>query len=167
VAGPNWGGVALPRVGQEVLVEFVQGDIDRPVVVGAAYNGSGQRDAQYNQNQAGAAGATGNAPAWFAGDSKSQGAYAHNAVLSGIKTQALAGSQTGASGYSQLVFDDTECQGRTQLSTTQAATALTLGHQKEQIDSARQADLGHGAALATNDSGSVRAGAGLLLTAHA
>ncbi|MGA3953816.1 type VI secretion system Vgr family protein [Ralstonia nicotianae] len=167
VAGPNWGGVALPRVGQEVLVEFVQGDIDRPVVVGAAYNGSGQRDAQYNQNQAGAAGATGNAPAWFAGDSKSQGAYAHNAVLSGIKTQALAGSQTGASGYSQLVFDDTEGQGRTQLSTTQAATALTLGHQKEQIDSARQADLGHGAALATNDSGSVRAGAGLLLTAHA
>lgn len=88
-------------------------------------------------------------------------------MLSGIKTQALAGSQTGASGYSQLVFDDTECQGRTQLSTTQAATALTLGHQKEQIDSARQADLGHGAALATNDSGSVRAGAGLLLTAHA
>ncbi|WP_269436840.1 GNA1162 family protein [Ralstonia solanacearum] len=110
---------------------------------------------------------TGNAPAWFAGDSKSQGAYAHNAVLSGIKTQALAGSQTGASGYNQLVFDDTDGQSRTQLSTTQAATALTLGHHKEQIDSARQADLGHGAMLATNDSGSVRAGAGLLLTAHA
>src|SRR5581483_4518679 len=85
VAGPNWGGVALPRVGQEGLVEFLQGDIARPVVVGAANNGTGQADAQYNQNQAGAAGATGNAPAWFAGDSKSQGAYAHNAVLSGIK----------------------------------------------------------------------------------
>jgi len=166
VAGPNWGGVALPRVGQEVLVEFLQGDIDRPVVVGAAYNGRGQSDAQYNQNQAGAAGATGNAPAWFAGDAKSQGAYAHNAVLSGIKTQALAGSQAGSSGYNQLVFDDTEGQGRTQLSTTQAATGLVLGHHKEQIDSARQADLGHGAALATDDSGSVRAGAGLLLTAH-
>ncbi|HWV04382.1 type VI secretion system Vgr family protein [Ralstonia sp.] len=166
VAGPNWGGVALPRVGQEVLVEFLQGDIDRPVVVGAAYNGSGQTDAQYNQNQAGAAGATGNAPAWFAGGNKSQGAYAHNAVLSGIKTQALAGSQSGSSGYNQLVFDDSEGQGRTQLSTTQAATGLVLGHHKEQIDSARQADLGHGAALATDDSGAVRAGAGLLLTAH-
>lgn len=166
VAGPNWGGVALPRVGQEVLVEFLQGDIDRPVVVGSAYNGTGQTDAQYNRNQAGAAGATGNAPAWFAGDRKSQGAYAHNAVLSGIKTQALAGSQAGSSGYNQLVFDDTAGQGRTQLSTTQAATGLVLGHHKEQIDSARQADLGHGAALATDDSGSVRAGAGLLLTAH-
>jgi len=166
VAGPNWGGVALPRVGQEVLVEFLHGDIDRPVVVGATYNGTGQTDAQYNQNQAGAAGSTGNAPAWFAGDAKSQGAYAHNAVLSGIKTQALAGSQAGTSGYNQLVFDDTDGQNRTQLSTTQAATGLILGHQKEQIDSARQADLGHGAALATDDSGSLRAGAGLLLTAH-
>jgi len=39
VAGPNWGGVALPRVGQEVLVEFLQGDIDRPVVVGGLLAG--------------------------------------------------------------------------------------------------------------------------------
>ncbi|CAJ0699082.1 hypothetical protein LMG18091_02845 [Ralstonia wenshanensis] len=166
VAGPNWGGVALPRVGQEVLVEFPYGDIDRPVVVGAAYNGSGQTDAQYNQNQAGAAGATGNAPAWFAGSAQSQGPYAHNAVLSGIKTQALSNSQDGTGGHNQLLFDDTAGQSRTQLATTQAASALTLGHHKDQKDNGREGDLGHGAALATDDSGSVRAGSGLLLSAH-
>ncbi|MDI9275580.1 phage baseplate assembly protein V, partial [Stenotrophomonas sp. PFBMAA-4] len=48
-AGDNWGGVVLPRRGQEVLVAFLEGDIDRPVVVGAVYNGRGQQDAQHNQ----------------------------------------------------------------------------------------------------------------------
>jgi type VI secretion system secreted protein VgrG len=36
-AGANWGSVALPRIGQEVLISFLGGDIDRPVVVGALY----------------------------------------------------------------------------------------------------------------------------------
>ncbi|MBO4120755.1 type VI secretion system tip protein VgrG [Cupriavidus gilardii] len=166
VAGDNWGGVALPRVGQEVVVEFVNGDIDRPVVVGAAYNGSGETDAQINKQQAGAANATGNAPAWFAGEGQKDKAYAHNAVLSGIKTQALSASQTGNGGYNQLVFDDTEGQSRTLLSTTQAATSLTLGHHLFQRDNARETDLGHGAALATDASGSVRAGSGLLIAAE-
>ena len=39
VAGPNWGGFALPRIGQEVIVEFIGGDPDCPLVTGAVYNG--------------------------------------------------------------------------------------------------------------------------------
>jgi type VI secretion system secreted protein VgrG len=46
VAGANWGAVFTPRLGQEVLVQFVAGDIDRPVVVGVVYNGQGSADAQ-------------------------------------------------------------------------------------------------------------------------
>jgi type VI secretion system secreted protein VgrG len=37
-AGKNWGAVQLPRIGQEVIVEFLDGDIDRPIVTGRVYN---------------------------------------------------------------------------------------------------------------------------------
>lgn len=42
VAGANWGGHFTPRPGQEVLVAFLHGNIDRPVIIGALYNGQGQ-----------------------------------------------------------------------------------------------------------------------------
>jgi uncharacterized protein involved in type VI secretion and phage assembly len=32
----------LPRVGQEVLVQFLGNDIDRPIITGALYNGQGE-----------------------------------------------------------------------------------------------------------------------------
>jgi type VI secretion system secreted protein VgrG len=38
-AGKNWGAVFLPRIGQEVIVEFLDGNPDRPIVTGAVYNG--------------------------------------------------------------------------------------------------------------------------------
>jgi type VI secretion system secreted protein VgrG len=38
-AGKKWGGMYIPRVGQEVIVEFLEGDPDRPIVTGRVYNG--------------------------------------------------------------------------------------------------------------------------------
>ncbi len=37
-AGTGWGFIQIPRVGQEVLVEYLEGDIDRPIVTGRVYN---------------------------------------------------------------------------------------------------------------------------------
>lgn len=37
-AGKAWGGIHLPRIGQEVIVEFLEGDPDRPVITGRVYN---------------------------------------------------------------------------------------------------------------------------------
>jgi type VI secretion system secreted protein VgrG len=39
LAGPNWGSHFLPRIGNEVLVDFIDSDIDRPVIVGRAITG--------------------------------------------------------------------------------------------------------------------------------
>ena len=39
VAGKKWGQLILPRIGQEVIVEFLEGDPDRPIVTGRVYNG--------------------------------------------------------------------------------------------------------------------------------
>jgi type VI secretion system secreted protein VgrG len=37
-AGRKWGMVHIPRIGQEVIVDFLEGDPDRPIVVGSVYN---------------------------------------------------------------------------------------------------------------------------------
>ena len=38
-AGKNFGMVALPRIGQEVVIDFLEGDPDRPLITGRVYNG--------------------------------------------------------------------------------------------------------------------------------
>src|SRR6266478_3074278 len=37
-AGKNWGSINIPRIGQEVIVEFLEGDPDRPIITGRVYN---------------------------------------------------------------------------------------------------------------------------------
>jgi type VI secretion system secreted protein VgrG len=38
LAGKRWGMVFIPRIGQEVIVDFLEGDPDQPIIVGALYN---------------------------------------------------------------------------------------------------------------------------------
>lgn len=168
-AGANWGGVFIPRLGQEVVVAFLDGDIDRPVVLGAAYNGQGQPDAQANGVSAGAATATGNAPPWFPGTAR-QGewpGHAHAATLSGLRTQSLDTSQSGGGAHNQLVMDDTAAQGRVMLHTTQAQSWLQMGHLLQQDGNQRLAPRGIGLELHTQAQAALRAGSGLHLSTHA
>ena len=37
-AGKGWGMINIPRIGQEVVVQFLEGDPDRPIIIGGVYN---------------------------------------------------------------------------------------------------------------------------------
>ena len=37
-AGKQWGMIQIPRIGQEVIVDFLEGDPDQPIIVGSVYN---------------------------------------------------------------------------------------------------------------------------------
>ena len=82
-AGKRWGAYFWPRIGQEVLVAFVEGDPDQPVIVGSVYNS--QQMPPY----------LGDGP-----DEK----HAVDPNVSGIKTN----STKGGDGFNELRFDDTK-----------------------------------------------------------
>jgi len=54
-AGTKWGGIHIPRIGQEVIVEFLEGDPDRPIITGRVYNHDNMPpyDLPANQTQSG------------------------------------------------------------------------------------------------------------------
>nr|WP_233102022.1 type VI secretion system Vgr family protein [Variovorax sp. IB41] len=139
VAGPNWGAHHLPRVGSEVLVSFIEGDIDRPVVSQQLYNGQ-------------------DLPPWSAGADSSAN---HAGVLSGWHSRALDGS-----GYNQWIADDAPGQVRTRLASSHAASQLNLGHLNAQSpdESNRGAWRGTGAELRSDAWVVTRAGEGLLIS---
>jgi type VI secretion system secreted protein VgrG len=54
-AGSRWGAMHIPRIGQEVVVQFLDGDPDRPLITGRVYNGDNfpPYDLPDNQTQSG------------------------------------------------------------------------------------------------------------------
>jgi type VI secretion system secreted protein VgrG len=177
-AGGGMGAQFLPRIGQEVLVTFLENNIDRPLILGALYNGQGEGGqlptpggrsdqeadlavfAQASDHAIAAQGnlAGGNSPQWHGASADSAG-QRNSAAQSGMRSKEFGGN-----GYNQLLFDDTDQQGRTVLKSTQAATELTLGHMLHSADNFRGSFRGLGAELRTDAYGAVRAGAGLLIS---
>ncbi len=142
LAGPNWGTQFTPRIGTEVLVDFIEGDMDRPVVVAQLYTGS-------------------DTPPFAAG---MDSGVNHAGTLSGIHSHNFDGS-----GFNQWQLDDTPGQVRTRLATSTAATQLNLGYLIQQAPASAQrgAYRGSGFELRTDAWGVVRGGEGVLLTTTA
>ncbi|SFU83679.1 type VI secretion system Vgr family protein [Pseudoduganella namucuonensis] len=142
LAGPNWGSQFTPRIGTEVLVAFIEGDMDRPVVVAQLYTGA-------------------DAPPFAAGVDSGVN---HAGTLSGIHSHNFDGG-----GYSQWQLDDTPKQVRTRLATSGAATQLNLGYLIQQAPGSAQrgAYRGSGFELRTDAWAVVRGGEGVLLTTSA
>ncbi len=190
-AGPGMGHQFIPRIGQEVLLQFLNNDIDRPICTNSIYNGRGegglartpggqpgQSDTSdtsvfshsndhtpSGQGNRVGSGPGGNSPAWHGGapGPATPGANAQNnaAAMSGVKSKEFGGP-----GHNQLVFDDTPGQLRVQLATTQHATQLSLGFLVHQNDNTRGSYRGVGFELRTDAYGAIRAKQGLLITSY-
>lgn len=138
-AGEGYGARFHPRIGEIVVIDFFEGDVDRPFVVGRIH------EAERSQTMF---------------DLKGQ--LPETKKLSGIRSQEVAGA-----GFNQLRFDDTTGQISTQLQSSHAATQLNLGnlsHPKEQDSSHGR---GEGFELRTDAWGAMRAGKGLLISTYA
>ncbi|MDW5416823.1 type VI secretion system tip protein TssI/VgrG [Iodobacter sp. CM08] len=137
-AGAGFGHQFIPRIGNEVTVDFIEGDIDRPIVTGVVYNGSHSVPA-------------------FSG----AGALPANKTLSGIKSKEHEGGQ-----YGELLFDDSKGEVRTKLSSEHGKTQLNLGYLIHPRTDGKGEPRGEGFELRTDNQGAIRAN-GLLISTEA
>ncbi|MDH2625840.1 type VI secretion system Vgr family protein [Acinetobacter baumannii] len=137
-AGEGYGARFLPRKDEIVVIDFFDGNIDRPFVTGRIH------EAQRS-------------PTKF--DIKGQ--LPDTKKLSGIRSK-----EVGGSGYNQLRFDDTTGQISAQLHSSHGATQLNLGNLSHPKDKAESEGRGQGFELRTDEWGAIRATKGILLTSE-
>ncbi|WP_343682893.1 type VI secretion system Vgr family protein [Acinetobacter baylyi] len=138
-AGEQYGARFLPRVGELVVIDFFDGHVDRPFVIGRIHEG--QRS-----------------PTKF--DVKGQLPATRN--LSGIRSKEVEGS-----GFNQLRFDDTTGQISAQLQSSHGTSQLNLGNLSHPKNEETSQGRGEGFELRTDHYGAVRAGKGMLISTYA
>ena len=138
-AGANWGAVFTPRIGTEVAIDFIEGDIDRPVVSGQLYNGA-------------------DTPPFSAGVDSGVN---HPGVISGVHTHHLDNGS-----YNQWVIDDASGQLRMRLLAGYTTAELGLGHLIQQSPSSAQRGAWRGSGFEAGTQGwaSLRAAKGMLIS---
>lgn len=137
-AGEGYGARFHPRIAEIVVIDFFEGDVDRPFVVGRIH------EAERYQ-------------AMFDG----KGQLPETKKLSGIRSQEVDGN-----GFNQLRFDDTTGQISAQLQSSHASSQLNLGQLSHPKAAETSADRGEGFELRTDQCGAVRAGEGLLISTY-
>ncbi|MES2296120.1 MAG: type VI secretion system tip protein TssI/VgrG [Pseudomonadota bacterium] len=137
LAGTNMGQMTIPRVKQEVAVQFLDGNVDHPVITGGVYDGLFM-------------------PPWNLPGQR---------ALMGLRSRELSmGGSSGMRG-NHLILDDTSGRIQAQLKSDHQHSQLSLGHITRIEDTSGRKDArGEGWELATNAWGVARAGRGMLIT---
>lgn len=141
-AGAELGVAAVPRVGSEVIVQWLDGCPDRPIVTGCVHNRIYM-------------------PPW---------ALPTQRALMGLRSRELTcdGGNRTAGRSNHLILDDTNERIQAQLKSDHQQSQLSLGYITRIDDnSGRQNAGGEGWELATSAWGVARAGRGMLLTTEA
>ncbi|WP_288404768.1 type VI secretion system Vgr family protein, partial [uncultured Pseudomonas sp.] len=138
-AGNQLGGVHLPRIGQEVVVDFIAGDPDLPICTGRVHNQL-------------------NLPPW---------ALPQQSALSGFRSRELTegGGNSAAGRSNHLVMDDTAGRIQAQLKSDHQHSSLSLGSiTRIEDNEGRKEARGEGFELRTDGHGVLRAQDGMLIS---
>ncbi|RFO96693.1 type VI secretion system tip protein VgrG [Rhodoferax lacus] len=138
-AGNQLGAMHVPRIGEEVLVDFLGGDPELPFVKGRLFNAV-------------------NMPPWSLPEQQ---------ALSGFRSRELTpgGGNSAAGRSNHVVLDDTDQKIQAQLKSDHQHSSLSLGHITRIEDNAGRKDYrGEGFELRTDGHGVLRAKDGLLIT---
>ncbi|MDR1423088.1 MAG: type VI secretion system Vgr family protein [Azoarcus sp.] len=127
----------IPRIGQKVLIDFLEGDIDRPIVTHVIYDGA-------------------HPPPCFS----STGQLSANKTLSGIKTKEYPGDQDN-----ELLFDATQNEVRTKRSAEHGKAQLNQGFLTHPRQDGAAEPRGEEFELRTDRHGALHADEGLLINA--
>lgn len=137
-AGGNYGAIALPRIGDEVIVQWLDGNPDLPIITGRVYNGTNMAPWQLPSQSA----------------------------LSGIRSSELKGGLGAGNRNNHLLLDDTNGQIQAVLSSDHQHSQLSLGYMTRVTGTEGRRDFrGEGYELRTDGWGALRAARGLLVTA--
>jgi len=135
----QFGALTLPRVGTEVLVAFLGGDPDRPVILSQVFNQTGEPPAL-----------------------SPHGGLPGNRYLSGLKSREIGGQRGN-----QLRFDDTQGEISAQLASEHGASQLNLGWLTHPKENGMAEPRGEGAELRSDRYVAVRGRDGVLISAEA
>lgn len=138
-AGNRYGAISLPRIGDEVLIIFLGGDPDKPLIIGSVHGAN-------------------TPPPAFSHISKLPG----DKHLSGIVTK-----EGGTCRSNQLRMDDTPGQISAQLESEHGHSQLNLGYLTHPRHEGKADPRGEGAELRTDAALSLRGGQGVLISADA
>jgi type VI secretion system secreted protein VgrG len=112
-AGKNWGAMHIPRIGQEVIVDFLDGDPDRPIVTGRVYNADQMPPYELPANK----------------------------TQSGIKSRSTKGGS--GSNFNEIRFEDKKGSEELYIHAEKNHTNITESSRSERVGYNRSLTVGH------------------------
>ncbi len=134
-AGDHFGQISLPRINDEVVVVFLDGNCDRPLIIGSAYNASRM-------------------PPWELPANKTQSGILSRSTPNGTKADA-----------NSLRFEDRSGKNGVQLNSSHERSELNLGWLAQPNSPEPRDPRGEGAELRSDEHIALRGGKGILLSA--